>query len=296
MANQELNAKREQVAYLTKRANHKISRLRRSADVEVAGSQYDVRKPKAVVNRLTSRQLDAQIARLSQFNDRSTQFVGDIKKRPIPASEWRDYKRAETTFAKHMDAQYSKIKDLVLPGQEGSKGYETIDQRRARSVSDRRLAGNPTVQDPFGPPVRLPGTITSRQALKALTKDLKNKNRPGWDNKELARQIGEAKQILDRIGDKTLADKVAKMTAQQFSTLWNATPFSGALGTEYEQVMAMLKGDNHDYDEKLVADAFQDAHRFADWATTIKFEGDNKIVAKVRVPERKPTRNRKRKQ
>jgi len=272
MANQELISKRQQVAYLTKRANHKISRLRKAADVEVAGSEYDPRKPKATVNRLNSRQLDAQIARLSQFNDRSTQFVGDIKRRPIPAAEWHDYKRAEKAHRDHMLDRYNRIKDITLPGQDGRSGHETIAQRRDKMRSDRRLAGNPTVNDPFDPPVRDHRNIKDRAALKTLLKDEKAKSKPGWDNKELKRQIGEFDKMIARVGDTKLAAKIAAMGPQKFFVLWNGTGFANAVATEYEQMMLLLRGKEQPYHEQLVRDAFQDAHRLVDWAENLELD------------------------
>jgi len=279
MANQALNSKRDQAAYLTKRANHKISRLRRTGDVEVAGSQYDPRKSKQALARYTEKQLDAYINRVSQFNDRSTQFVGDIKRRPIPAAEWRDYKRAEKAHRDHMLDRYNRIKDITLPGQDGKPGHETIAQRRDKMRADRRLAGNPTVNDPFDPPVRDHRNIKDRAALKTLLKDEKAKSRPGWDNKELKRQIGEFDKMIARVGDQKLADKIAKMGPQKFFVLWNGTGFANAVATEYEQMMLLLRGKEQPYHEQLVKDAFQDAHRLVDWAENLEF-GEDKFITK----------------
>jgi hypothetical protein len=269
MANRELDAKRAQAAYLTKRANHKISRLRRTAEVEVAGSQYDPRKPRKALNRYTAKQLDAYMARVSQFNDRSTQFVGDMEHRPIPSSEWRDYKRAETAHRNHMQDRLNQIKDLRLPGIDGRPGSETIGQRRAKMVSDRRLAGNPTVHDPFDPPIREPRNIKNRDKLKELTRSEKKKAVKGWDNAQLAIQVEQFSKMIKRVGDKGLAAKVAALSPERFFTLWNGTGFAGAIGTEYEQMMLMLEGKEQPYHAQLVRDAFQDAHRYVDWAATV---------------------------
>lgn len=278
MANDVLNAKREQAVYLTGRANKKISRLRSARDVEVAGTRYDPRKPRKVIARYTNAQLDAYNARVSQFLDRGTQFVGDIHRRPIPESEWRGYVNPTMKHKKLMESRYDSIKDLTLPGAPGNPAVETIAQRRARVKADRVMAGNPTVQDPFDPPVRKPGDITSRDALKKLTRDAKKKAAKGWDDKNLVRQIGEFAQMIKRVGNADLAARVAKLTTGQFFTLWNSTKFAESLSTHYEQVQLMLQGRGKDYDETLVDNAYADADRLVRWAEGLDLDFGHQTV------------------
>lgn len=258
----ELNAKRSQALHLTKRANHKISRLRTKADVEVAGSQYDVRASPKTIRRYTAKQLDAYNARLQQFNDRGTQFVGDVQRRPIPAGEWRDYKRAEVARRKHATEIYERHKNIPLPG-----GNETVGQRRDKMRADRKLAGNPSVNDPYDPPVRSPKNIANRKALKTLTKDEKRKSGKGWDDKELKRQIGEFSKMVGRIGDADLAASVKKLTAGQFRTLWNDTNFATAVSSQYEIVKTdLISEEDKPWHIQIIQDAFTDARRLVDWA------------------------------
>lgn len=266
MANQALNDKRAQAAYLTGRANKKISRLRTKADVEVAGTRYDPRTTRRNIARYTEKQLDAYIARVSSFTDRGTQFVGDLDRRPIPSGEWRDYKRGERAHRKHMDDRFNSIKDIKLPGAPGNPAAETIAQRRSKMTADRKLAGNPSVNDPFNPPARTPAGVKDRAALKKLTKDMKRKSERGWDDRELKRQIGEFSQMMKKVGDPELSKKIANLTTGQFFTLWNASNFATAVSTQYEQSQLMLRGKDQPYHEQLVRDAFSDAHRLVDWA------------------------------
>lgn len=270
MANKELDAKREQAIYLTRRANHKISRLRTKRDVEVAGSQYDYRRSAKVIRRYTAKQLDAYNARLEQFNDRTTQFVGDAHKRPIPAAEFKQLHVAEVARRKHAQEIYERHKNIVLPGVEGQPGTETIGERRDKMRSDRKMAGNPSVNDPYDTPVREPKNIANRKALKKLTREAKKKAEKGWDEKELKRQIGEFSKMVNRIGDADLAASVKKLTPGQFRTLWNDTNFATAVSSQYEITRTdLISEEDKPWHIQIIHDAFTDARRLVDWAAKL---------------------------
>lgn len=264
MANSELNDKRSQAIKLTRGATRKISRLKTKVDVIVAGTTYDPRKPAKLVQRYTGKQLDAYIARVSQFNNRGTQFVPDAHHRPIPASEWRDYKQAENAHRAKAQAEFDRIKDIKLPGRP-----ETVGQRRDQMRSDRKTAGNPSVTDPFDPKQRESKQVASRTALKKLTKDEKRKSARGWDDRELKRQIGEFTQIATTTGDKALQDAVKKLTPGQFKALWTGTGFATAISTQYELARLRIAGKDRPEDEELQEDAFADARRLVEWARTL---------------------------
>jgi hypothetical protein len=262
----ELAEKRAQALHLQRRVNHKISRLRTKQDVEVAGSQYDPRRPVRNIKRYTQKQLDALIARQTQFVDRTTQFVGDAYRRPIPVSEFKQLHVAE--LARHKQAQevYKKHKDIPLPG-----GHETIGERRDKMRADRKMAGNPSVTDPYDPPVRKPNQIANRKALKKLTKEAQQKAKKGWDDKELKRQIGEFSKMVDRIGDADLAASVKKLTPGQFRTLWNDTNFATAVSSQYEITRSdLISEQDKPWHIQIIHDAFTDARRLVDWAKKLK--------------------------
>jgi len=263
----QLDEKREQALYLTRRANHKISRLRTKRDVEVAGSMYDPRKPARNIKRYTEKQLDAYIARNTQFLDRGTQFVGDAHKRPIPAGEFRELHVAELARRKHAQDIYDRHKNIRLPGRDGKPGTETIGERRDKMRADRKMAGNPSVNDPYDTPVREPKNIANRKALKKLTREAKKKAQSGWDDKELKRQIGEFSKMVSRIGDADLAASVKALTPGQFRTLWNDTNFATAVSSQYEIVRTdLISEEDKPWHIQIIHDAFTDARRLVDWA------------------------------
>jgi hypothetical protein len=264
----ELNAKRSQVLHLNKRITHKISRyknLKEGKHVVLAGGEFDVRKPPKTVRRLTEKQLDAQIARATQFLDRSTQFVPDAHHRPIPSSEFKPLHIAQTKLHDKMQAQLDAKRDTLT-----SSGTETIGQRRDKIRSDRRLAGNPSVNDPYDPKVNKSTDIADRKALKVLLKDTERKLSQGWDNKELKRQIGEFSKMVDRIGDADLAASVKALSPAQFRTLWNDEGFAAAVSTQYEIVRTtLISEEDKPWHVQIITDAFQDARRMVDWAARL---------------------------
>ena len=265
MANRELADKRAQALHLTKRATHKISRLKTKVDVIVAGSEFDPRKPPKLVARYTTKQLEAYINRVAQFNNRATQFVPDAHRRPIPAAEFKELHVAELAHQKRAHQELNKVKDIKLPGRP-----ETVGQRRAQMVENRRrMAGNPSVNDPYDPPVRDSKQIANRKALKKLTQDAKKKAQKGWDDKELKRQIGEFQQIIDRVGDAGGMFSIKELTPGQFKALWNSTPFADAMATRYEVAQLMIAGKDKPSHQRIEENAFSDAKRLIDWAKTL---------------------------
>jgi len=262
MASAELNAKRSQALKLTTRVSHKISRLKTKRDVVVAGSEYDVRKPKKLIARYNEKQLDAYISRTMQFVDRGTQFVPDAHRRPIPASEFKELHRWEVARRTRAQAQLDAKKDTITSG-----GTETIGQRRDKMRADRKLAGNPSVNDPYDTPVRSSKNIANRKALKKLTREAKQKASKGWDDKELKRQIGEFTKMVSRIGDADLAASVKKLSPAQFRTLWNDEGFAAAVSTQYEIVRTdLISEEDKPWHIQIIHDAFADARRMVDWA------------------------------
>jgi len=269
---------------------HKISRLKSKQDVIVAGSEYDYRKPAKTINRLTARQLEAQINRAAQFLDRGTQFVPDAHHRPIPAAEFKALNVAQQARFTWAQEHLNQIGDTPT-----SAGTETIRQRRDKMKSDRKLAGNPSVNDPFEPKVNKSTDISNRKAIKTLLKQAKAQTGPGWDNKELKRQIGEFTKMINRIGDADLAAKVGRMSAAQFRTLWNGEGFAAAVSTQYEIVRTTLIDDgDKPWHATVIHDAFADARRMADWALTLDPDTGAARV-EPEPPAAKPKRSRKKK-
>lgn len=271
MANEQLNAKRAEAIRVTRGATRKISRLKTKVDVVVAHSEYDPRKSPKLIRKYTDKQLNAYMARVAAFNDRSTQFVPDAYKRPIPAGEFKPLHLAELQAKNRALDTYNTVKDIRLPGVDNKPGSETIGQRRDKMRSDRKMAGNPSVNDPYDPKVRKSTDITSRTAVKKLTRDAKKKAAPGWEKKELKRQIGEFEKMIGRIGDADMAAAVKSLTPGQFRTLWNDTNFATAISTEYTiyQSKNVDKEDKAWY-ETVLSDSFADANRLVNWAKTLK--------------------------
>jgi hypothetical protein len=289
MASAELNALRSQALHLTKRATHKISRLKSKQDVIVAGSEYDVRKPPKLIKRYNARQLEAYINRQTQFVDRSTQFVPDAQHRPIPAAEFKQLHIAQQRFHDKMQAQLDAKRDTLT-----ASGTETIGQRRDKMRSDRKLAGNPAVNDPYDPKVNKSTDIASRKAIKTLLKDAEYKNTKGWDDKELRRQIGEFSKMVNRIGDADLAASVKKLSAAQFRSLWNDEGFANAVSQQYAiSQTALVDEEDKPWHTQIIHDAFTDARRMAEWASTLDPD-TGAAPAPVGRPD-SPSKSRKRK-
>ena len=201
----------------------------------------------------TAAQLAAQLKRLKEFTSRDTQFVGDVKKRPIPKSEWVEYKAAETVYNKRVAQEFESIKNTVLPS------GETVGQRAAKMKADHAMAGNPSVTPPHNAWTRQPFNIKNRAALKKLTDDARHKMSPEYDKEELKRQQDEMRQVLAMIKNPELEAGIDALTNRQFNILWNYSSFANEASLWYEMVKLHGQGDEESWHGEIIDQKFAQA-------------------------------------
>jgi biotin operon repressor len=242
-------------------ANKKVSRLK-AQGVQVAGTEFDPRKPLGHAQVLTARQLEAQLTRLREFTSRGTQFVADAKHRPIPRREWVEYKNAENIHNARVQREATAYGPIVLPS------GETVAARQAKMKADHARMGNPSVQGPHQSITRQPFNVKNREALKKLTRDAKRKMKPEYDKAENKRQRAEVNQILDTIKNDQLRKDIDSLSNDQFNILWNYTNFPDALTTMYEMMQLVAQGRSQSYFEDVTSKKFEQAKKLLAEAKT----------------------------
>jgi len=259
-----LDDKRALVLRLQRNTGKKISRNKSQNGTLIAGTEFDPRKTLADISRMRGRALDAQIRRLTAFNDRSTQFVAGHEGVPMPRSDWRAYEAAQNGLNAKKKREYDSVKDIPLP-----HGHETIGDRTAKTTPTHPGAGNPAV-NPFRPLNKQPFNITGTKKLRELTKKLRKQQGSKWDAEEYKITQDIYTQMITRIGNTDLADAVAALTPKQFMIMWHYTKFAEDLSRWYEIKKDLLDdGEKEWYDDSL-ANAHESIWDHVNWAKELK--------------------------
>lgn len=234
----ELDALRAEVTRLRRRVGQKVSRLRRSAGVELSGSPVVPIRDAKAHERYNSIQLNAYAKQLSGFLDRKVQFVADREGRPIPKAKWdREYKVLERQYNENVDNIVKNVRDLDLPN------GDTIAQYMAEMTPTHRTMTNPAVNSMYDPPVRSSKNFRSESALDKMIDTMHVRTSPGYTNQLVRAGREQADMMLDVIGDPGLRKSVEELSDQQFFVLWQYTGFATSLSLHYEVKFKTLAGE-----------------------------------------------------
>lgn len=227
MAN--INDKRAEVIRRQRDVGKKISRLKSNWGVNLDDTGLDPRKSRDVIARLNSRQLEAQLTRLNQFQSRQTQFVGDSQGRPIAKTKFREYQKLVDKYNANVRKRYSKYDDIFL-----KSAGQTVKERRAMTKPVHRAASNPASNSPVEIAERRPQNIASPKALDKLIRDMKRKTEPNYHAKRIRKARKELRDMARGANAPEIHDMVKGLTDEQFDFLWNETNFANALSLVYE--------------------------------------------------------------
>lgn len=261
--NSELEAHRALVRKRVQDVNRKIRRLEKEG-VNLAGTEFDPRRPQAPIHKYNTSQLVAYKRKLDNFQSRKTQFVGDTHARPIPIAEWRGYlrpQRAATKFAQRIQETLNSI--FVEPtgltiGQREAAMRDTLFPRTANSASNNPLQ---VIQ-------RIPKQIESRKALERLTKDMQRKVGQASIDEFVKRSRVEARSLMKyRVG---LAERFDQLTDKQFHIIWAYSGVAMELSQDYENIMNARNGDEKRPDKETYDSNNESINQLLDWAVKIK--------------------------
>lgn len=208
--------RRDEARHRQELAARKIARLE-SKGVKISGSEFDPRKD---ISKMNARQLRMYSEQLQSFTDRKNQFVATRKGQPVPVSEWRAYKRAETSYNKATQRAYDKIKDTQLPNSQ-----LTVDQFQKMinpPVPGRYFAG---IDTPYRKVDRKSTAVENRKALQALTKQLNNRQDSEYmkSKSNIARELAIGGML--NLHNPELVKRIKLMPERQFKRLSLYTNF-----------------------------------------------------------------------
>lgn len=238
----------------------KAARIRRSTGANIAGSEFDPRKPHAAVQRMNSRQLRAYINRLNAFTDRSTQFVALNGGAPAPRKAWE-------SFA----SKQSAIEQMELSHERDIGRYKAMGSDE--SVAQARARLHPTAQGGRRGPLNStsfePGDINNLSALNKLDARLKKVMSPGYMQKQLKQGRHNVIEALKQMGELGLIEKLHSLTDYQFDVLWYGSRFAETVFLRYENEKERMEGNQKERAQDRAAnEQFELARDFLDWAST----------------------------
>lgn len=230
-------------------AGSKVSRLKNSGGVNIAGTQHDVRRDIKKVERYNTPQLKAYLSKLEGFTSRSTRFIGDKHGRVMDPDKWARYKELERAVKAKEEREYSRIKDVRLPqpgtSKKSKKSY-TIDDRNRSILPTRRGGKNRTTNSPFNSPVRKPHQIASERSLDVLMEGLLKRLAGGYKSTEIATQRRIFDDMLATIGNDKLRDDVSELSDREFDIMWNHT----SMPDDIVDIYVLMRHDDDDTEEQ----------------------------------------------
>jgi len=262
-----LKVLRAQVKARQLAANRKIRRLTDDKGVQIAGTKFDPRKEAKVIDRLTGVQLEAQLARLNTFMDRKTQFVAGAHGVPMTKKQWEraaSVQRRANTVKERMRDKFAN----VFVDETGM----TIAERQEKINNKRKLAGNPSVQQPWNPTTYQAKNITSEKALKRIEEQLMKQTSMQYEQQQYKDAKKQYYQIMRPVKNNKLIKLVRTLSPDQFTAMWFGTPFADAFSMAYEMAMALMRDDEKAFHSDQMHASIEEAIRLAKWAKGLNFD------------------------
>lgn len=256
MASDDLKRLRDEVKRRQRAASAKVSRLR-AKNVEISGSQFDVRRDPSKITRYNRPQLESYLSQLNTFTSRSNQFVAGSGGAPIRASKWREFQAEQRKFNAKVQRAYEPIKDLGNPaaGMSIVQYDETIRPNRV-------AAAGRASHRPMSPRDVQVHRVPDEKALDILTRDMRRRNRREYMPEELSKQRKQLKQMLNTIGVPEYLDLAGKLTDDQFDVIFNYMQFAEDVSLRYTMMQTQSRSIKDQTYESVLED---NASGIKDW-------------------------------
>ena len=262
----DLESIRADIARLRNLATKKISRLKVKRGAPISGTSYDPRREPKKEKHYTLRQAKAYRAELEGFLSRGNQFVGGANGFVMRQKQWDAYKKLEKTYNDKVNSSFSKVAGIQLP-----QG-ETIASRMARRTPPHPQMAYEAFHSPYNPPERSPKAVQSDKALRKLMDKMAEKANPRYEKDSIEKNRHQFLGMADRLGDDALAEKVKKLTDEQFNVLWNFSEMPYDMSLWYET--QKLVEDGNTKHPLVTSGAAESAKReyakLVDWASKLK--------------------------
>lgn len=242
----EIDKLRAEVMRRQQAANAKVSRMRRQKSIDVAGTEFDVRRDPNKIKRYNGAQLRAHLERLNEFTSRKTQFVAGNRGVPIPASAWRAYKRDEALFNSKVSREYTRVKNYQNPDVN-----MTVEDYDKNIRADKIEAAGAASHRPMSAKEVKASRVTGLAALKELHMDIKRRRNRKYLPKQIAKQRETANKMLNQIGNPEYLKRISELSDHQFDVVFNWMGFAEDVSMRYLQATQGGRNSRDDFAEQV---------------------------------------------
>lgn len=205
-----------------KAATRKVSRLRGNG-VEIGGTNADVRVNPANIKRYTTKQLNAYIGRLDNFNSRNNSFAPSANPdRPLRGDRVKYYRGLENKANEIARNEAAAIADIPI-GNTGFTVGERNDTLLGRRSNAKRVWGDTSSRIFQDKGTLATRRIASPEALEKLIAMKERQLANGFKEKQIALQRRDARNMADGFGDETIGARIAALSDSQFDIWFNYT-------------------------------------------------------------------------
>ena len=290
----ELQAARDEARRLQRNVNRKKRRLERNKGVNFehpANKRFDPSVSKEALSKYTLKQVQAAIARMHEFTSRNTQYYGDVKGRVLPPKLVMEYRKAEKAYIQKATKDFMKIADV--PAYKGNSKQTVYDVWKQRTPTFG--LSNAANTNPLTLKQKKMTGVTNAAALKKLTDSMKERNAPGYTEKQRNAHREQADEMLRRAGLEDERKRIEKLSDEKFDLLWGDHRFADAASLAYELAMRTLRETKKEWYDRLIDNAIMDMDDVIDWAESAKIKGPKgapKNLRKLAVKEEARARKR----
>lgn len=221
-----------------KRVGAKVARTKRVNKVDIAGTEYDPRKPVDRVMRMNTRQLRSYQASLDSFLNRRTQFYRGLGGKVWTGKQFRQVRAAELRANKELAKVEASIADLPTPyGITVGERMERKGYSRRSAMRERMSATN----DPLRPrdhttPQGLRNT--SPATFQSLLAEASKRSVSGdaYFLSKAAEYKAVYLKMASSINETRLVEAVKGLSDRQFGILWTRTNFATVVSSAYETI------------------------------------------------------------
>ena len=248
---------------LRRNVTRKISRIRRNTGAEISGTVFDVRRTPHAQDRYNQASLRNYIREMQQFLSRANQFVSGSYEKPIRRSEWQRYQSLEAQYNRHVSEKFERVKNIELPN------GMTIGERAEMITPLHRQMHNPSVNQPYDPPVRKSTSIEGMKALEKLINAMLGRAEESYDSDQVRKGREQFSAMAERLGDAELVEKVKNLSEEQFEILWFHSDFANDISLNYNWIEMMMQGRDQPFVKDMANNAARDYRTLVNWAANL---------------------------
>lgn len=218
---------RREVMAKQRNAGKKLSRMKSTQGLDLAGTDFDPRRPSDKVAKYNTRQLNALSRKLDEFNDRKHGYVA-LRSGMVTRQEWAEFKKEQTALNRAKREQWKKSKDVFID----PLGLRREDAQEFYT-GNRPTLGAP-MEDVFSETNRKPKNIASPEAFKQIREKMRNVRAEGIKAYSVRTGRDQAYRMAIEAGMTEAANEIANMPDDKFFELWNSkNGFANALSIIY---------------------------------------------------------------